>query len=94
MASADLDATFDRLVASAAEVIQEPTAQPYGVREAVPVVGELVGPQHHPSTSGRNHRAIGRYGNVTPIVTSTIDCFHPDATDTPRPSMVPMWPRQ
>lgn len=31
--SPDLDATFDKLQASGAEVIQEPTKQPYGVRD-------------------------------------------------------------
>ncbi|WP_300617725.1 VOC family protein [Dokdonella sp.] len=33
LASADLDGTFERLLASGAEVIQEPTRQPYGVRD-------------------------------------------------------------
>ena len=33
LATADLDGTFDRLQASAAEVVQEPTNQPYGVRD-------------------------------------------------------------
>ena len=33
LASADLDGTFERLQASGAEVIQEPTQQPYGVRD-------------------------------------------------------------
>ena len=33
LASPDLDATFDRLQASGAEVIHEPTEQPYGVRD-------------------------------------------------------------
>ena len=33
LASADLDATFERLQASGAEVIQEPTLQPYGIRD-------------------------------------------------------------
>jgi predicted enzyme related to lactoylglutathione lyase len=33
LASKDLDGTFDRLVASGAEVVQEPTEQPYGVRD-------------------------------------------------------------
>jgi uncharacterized glyoxalase superfamily protein PhnB len=32
LASADLDGTFDRLQASA-EIVQEPTEQPYGVRD-------------------------------------------------------------
>ena len=33
MATADLDGTFARLQASDAEVVQEPTEQPYGVRD-------------------------------------------------------------
>ena len=33
LAPKDLDATFERLQASGAEVVQEPTDQPYGVRD-------------------------------------------------------------
>ena len=33
LATADLDATFARLQASSAEVVQEPIDQPYGVRD-------------------------------------------------------------
>lgn len=33
LASADLDAAFERLSVSGAEVIQEPTMQPYGIRD-------------------------------------------------------------
>jgi len=33
LATPDLDATFERVQASDAEVVQEPTAQPYGVRD-------------------------------------------------------------
>jgi catechol 2,3-dioxygenase-like lactoylglutathione lyase family enzyme len=33
LATADLDGTFTRLEASGAEVVQEPTEQPYGVRD-------------------------------------------------------------
>jgi len=33
LATADLDATFEKLEATGAEVIQEPTDQPYGVRD-------------------------------------------------------------
>jgi catechol 2,3-dioxygenase-like lactoylglutathione lyase family enzyme len=33
LASDDVDATFDRLQAADAEVVQEPTDQPYGVRD-------------------------------------------------------------
>jgi len=33
LASTDLDGTFARLLASGAEVVQEPTEQPYGVRD-------------------------------------------------------------
>ena len=33
LATADIDGTFTRLQASRAEVVQEPTDQPYGVRD-------------------------------------------------------------
>jgi uncharacterized glyoxalase superfamily protein PhnB len=33
LATADLDGTFERLQASDAEVVQEPTDQPYGIRD-------------------------------------------------------------
>ena len=33
LATDDVDATFERLQAADAEVVQEPTAQPYGVRD-------------------------------------------------------------
>ena len=33
LATKDLDDTFERLQASGADVVQEPTAQPYGVRD-------------------------------------------------------------
>jgi predicted enzyme related to lactoylglutathione lyase len=33
LATKDLDATFERVVAGGAEVVQEPTDQPYGVRD-------------------------------------------------------------
>jgi uncharacterized glyoxalase superfamily protein PhnB len=33
LASANLDAVFERLQASGAEVVQEPTDQPYGIRD-------------------------------------------------------------
>jgi uncharacterized glyoxalase superfamily protein PhnB len=33
LATADLDGTFERLQGSGAEVIQEPTMQPYGIRD-------------------------------------------------------------
>lgn len=33
LATRDLDATFERLQASSAELVQEPTEQPYGVRD-------------------------------------------------------------
>ncbi|MET9657481.1 VOC family protein [Streptomyces sp. NPDC006510] len=33
LATADLDGTFDRLQAGGAEVVQEPTEQPYGIRD-------------------------------------------------------------
>jgi catechol 2,3-dioxygenase-like lactoylglutathione lyase family enzyme len=33
LATNDLDGTFERLEANAAEVVQEPTEQPYGIRD-------------------------------------------------------------
>jgi uncharacterized glyoxalase superfamily protein PhnB len=33
LATADLDGAFDRLQAGDAEVVQEPTDQPYGIRD-------------------------------------------------------------
>jgi predicted enzyme related to lactoylglutathione lyase len=33
LATKDLDATFEHLQASSAEVVQEPTEQPYGIRD-------------------------------------------------------------
>ncbi|HEY1774817.1 MAG TPA: VOC family protein [Solirubrobacteraceae bacterium] len=33
LATADLDGAFERLVAAGAEVVQEPTDQPYGIRD-------------------------------------------------------------
>ncbi len=33
LATKDLNGTFDRLQASDAEIVQEPTEQPYGVRD-------------------------------------------------------------
>lgn len=33
LASSDLDGVFERLVASDAEMVQEPTDQPYGIRD-------------------------------------------------------------
>ena len=33
LATADLDATFERVQAASAEIVQEPTEQPYGVRD-------------------------------------------------------------
>ncbi|MBF4573072.1 VOC family protein [Herbiconiux sp. VKM Ac-1786] len=34
LATPDLDAAFDRIVAAGAEVVEEPTDQPYGVRDS------------------------------------------------------------
>src|SRR3954453_13875686 len=33
LATSDLDGTFERLQASSAEVVQDPTEQPYGIRD-------------------------------------------------------------
>ncbi|MBA3736948.1 MAG: VOC family protein [Actinobacteria bacterium] len=44
LATADLDGVFDRLQASDADVVQEPTEQPYGVRDCAfrDPVGNLI----------------------------------------------------
>ena len=34
LATPDLDATFERLQVSGAEIVQEPTEQPYGIRDS------------------------------------------------------------
>ena len=34
LATPDLDATFEQLVAAGVDIVQEPTEQPYGVRDA------------------------------------------------------------
>jgi hypothetical protein len=38
LATPDLDGTFERLQASDAEVVQEPTEQPYGVRDCASAI--------------------------------------------------------
>jgi catechol 2,3-dioxygenase-like lactoylglutathione lyase family enzyme len=51
LATADLDATFERLQAGDAEVVQEPTDQPYGIRDCAfrDPAGNLVRIQQRPS---------------------------------------------
>ena len=41
LATSDLDATYERLQANDAEIVQEPTEQPYGVRDCA--VGDPAG---------------------------------------------------
>ena len=54
LATKDLDATFERLQASGADVVQEPTAQPYGVRGTRAPRGPIFGSRTRGSaTSGR-----------------------------------------
>jgi uncharacterized glyoxalase superfamily protein PhnB len=36
LATKDLDGTFERLQAGDVEIVQEPTEQPYGVRDCAP----------------------------------------------------------
>ena len=54
LASADLDATFERVQAAGAEVVQEPTDQPYGVRDCAfrDPAGNLLRIQQRPSPEG------------------------------------------
>ena len=49
LATKDLDATFERLQGSGAEVVQEPTDQPYGVRDCAvrDAAGNLLRIQEH-----------------------------------------------
>ena len=49
LATADLDGTFERLEAGNAEVVQEPTEQPYGVRDCAfrDPAGNLIRIQEH-----------------------------------------------
>jgi uncharacterized glyoxalase superfamily protein PhnB len=54
LATADLDGTFERVQASGAEIVQEPTEQPYGVRDCAvrDPAGDLIRVQE-PSRGGR-----------------------------------------
>ncbi len=53
LATRDLDGTFERLQAGGAEVVQEPTEQPYGIRDAAfrDPAGNLVRIQELPTTA-------------------------------------------
>jgi uncharacterized glyoxalase superfamily protein PhnB len=55
LATADLDGTFERLQASGAEVVQEPTDQPYGVRDCAfrDPAGNMVRIQEQPKDARR-----------------------------------------
>jgi catechol 2,3-dioxygenase-like lactoylglutathione lyase family enzyme len=50
LAARDLDATFERLQAGGAEVVQEPTNQPYGIRDCAfrDPAGNLIRIQERP----------------------------------------------
>jgi predicted enzyme related to lactoylglutathione lyase len=50
LATADLDGTFEQVQASGAEVVQEPTEQPYGVRDCAvrDPAGNLIRIQERP----------------------------------------------
>ena len=49
LATKDLDAAFEQLQASDAEVVQEPTQQPYGIRDCAfrDPAGNLIRIQEH-----------------------------------------------
>ena len=51
LATSDVDALFDRLQAAGADVVQEPTDQPYGVRDCAfrDRAGNLLRIQERPS---------------------------------------------
>jgi uncharacterized glyoxalase superfamily protein PhnB len=55
LATKDLDGAFERLQASSAEVVQEPTDQPYGVRDCAvrDPAGNLIRIQELPRTARR-----------------------------------------
>jgi uncharacterized glyoxalase superfamily protein PhnB len=61
LATKDLDGTFERLQAGDAEVVQEPTEQPYGIRDCAfrDPAGNMVRINELPDLHGR-HRAGGR----------------------------------
>ena len=54
LATADLDGTFERVQASDAEIVQEPTNQPYGVRDCAvrDPAGNLIRIQERPEPAG------------------------------------------
>ena len=54
LATNDLDGTFERLQASGAEVVQEPTDQPYGVRDCAfrDPAGNLIRQARRPCRAG------------------------------------------
>ena len=62
LATADLDGTFERLQASDAEVVQEPTDQPYGVRDCAfrDPAGNLIRIQETGSSSGERDHELHR----------------------------------
>jgi predicted enzyme related to lactoylglutathione lyase len=52
LATADLDGTFERVQAGGTEVVQEPTDQPYGIRDCAvrDPAGNLIRIQELPNT--------------------------------------------
>ncbi|MGO2841973.1 VOC family protein [Corynebacterium variabile] len=57
LATADLDATFDALVAAGADIVQEPVNQDYGLRDAAvrDPAGNLLRIQETPTQEGKEH---------------------------------------
>jgi len=55
LATADLDATFDALVAAGADIVQEPVNQDYGLRDAAvrDPAGNLLRIQETPTQEGK-----------------------------------------
>ena len=58
LATADLDGTFERLRAAGTDVVQEPTVQPYGVRDCA-----FPRPRRQPDPGQRDHLTPTRRGN-------------------------------
>jgi catechol 2,3-dioxygenase-like lactoylglutathione lyase family enzyme len=93
MATKDLDGTFERLQASDAEVVQEPTEQPYGVRDCAvrdPAgnlirIQELTGAQLASLTTRRDQRSDSRGATVALTDTHEEPSSKPALNDRARP---------
>ena len=95
LATRDLDGTFEQLQASDAEVVQEPTEQPYGVRDcAVPRPRGQHGP--HPggpltvALPDARDSATRKTDTLTMLATPAIDVWVATASAAGAPYLVPV----